>query len=698
MHSTETYFLTYLITYLIICIIHGAITKAIARSRGMEGGFGWGFWLWIIGIIIVAVRPNDNKRETAVVTPYASTAENAAVSPLAALQIHGEKDVFELPGNLYTEGSPVVISSGLLMKDEQTSRVFAKLTFQSINSKPIIAARVCIHPMDAAGRSLGDDVEYDYLDLNVNIDESFGKTLVIPMPNASTREFTVEVREVIFADKSVWSWDNNVWEPMPSHETDIGDAELRKQYQLHFGKKAIYKALRYKDLWLCSCGAINKNEQETCRICSNRIEDLLSCDWDELAVERNQRLEIENKDREAKEAAERAAAEAASKKKQKTISIVVPALIICIAVLLIITKDIIPNINYSRAKKLLDTEQYQEAIAAFEALNDYKDSKKQLYIARVAKARAERIAREAQIEAERIAREAQIEAANALAYENAEALFADGDFDGAINAFLELGNYRDSISKIEEVKAAKSESIYVSALALADGGQYEKAMTTLKELGSYKDSDAQLLRITKLYYSKEWRDIKAGDIIKFGCYEQDYITKDKEAIEWIVLERTDDRILVISKYALDAVRYNDSHTSTTWEQCSLRKWLNETFLSEAFTKEETAMIPKVSVSADKNSQYGTDPGKETSDWVFLLSTAEAEKYFKTNDSRKSIITTYASHKGIGIYDYTCWCPLRTPGISSECCAGIHYDGHVDYHGDYVSAPEGLRPALWISLS
>ena len=29
----------------------------------MEGGFWWGFFLWIIGVIIVAVRPNDARSQ-----------------------------------------------------------------------------------------------------------------------------------------------------------------------------------------------------------------------------------------------------------------------------------------------------------------------------------------------------------------------------------------------------------------------------------------------------------------------------------------------------------------------------------------------------------------------------------------------------------------------------------------------------------
>ena len=55
------YAIVYFISYLIVAIIFGFICKAIASGRGMEGGFWWGFLLGIIGIIVVAVRPNENK-------------------------------------------------------------------------------------------------------------------------------------------------------------------------------------------------------------------------------------------------------------------------------------------------------------------------------------------------------------------------------------------------------------------------------------------------------------------------------------------------------------------------------------------------------------------------------------------------------------------------------------------------------------
>ncbi|MBD5158742.1 MAG: hypothetical protein HDT23_00610 [Ruminococcus sp.] len=45
---------------LINAVIWGLITKTISRNKGYKGGFWWGFWLNIIGVIVVACRPNNN--------------------------------------------------------------------------------------------------------------------------------------------------------------------------------------------------------------------------------------------------------------------------------------------------------------------------------------------------------------------------------------------------------------------------------------------------------------------------------------------------------------------------------------------------------------------------------------------------------------------------------------------------------------
>ena len=55
--------------------------------------------------------------------------------------------------------------------------------------------------------------------------------------------------------------------------------------------------------------------------------------------------------------------------------------------------------------------------------------------------------------------------------------------------------------------------------------------------------------------------------VLFGSYEQG---NGKTPIEWFVLEEQDDRVLLISRYALDTQQYHGAAGSVTWETCDLR--------------------------------------------------------------------------------------------------------------------------------
>lgn len=52
---TTYYILSFIIGIGVSCIF-GAITKTINGNKGYDGGFAWGFWLGVIGIIVVSCR------------------------------------------------------------------------------------------------------------------------------------------------------------------------------------------------------------------------------------------------------------------------------------------------------------------------------------------------------------------------------------------------------------------------------------------------------------------------------------------------------------------------------------------------------------------------------------------------------------------------------------------------------------------
>ena len=393
--------------------------------------------------------------------------------------------LFALPENMYAEGAPVVVSAGNLLKDNQTGKVLAQLKIKNISPKAIKAASVLIHALDTTGKAHDGDVEQEYLDLSVKQGEEFGQKVAITLPNASTRGFSIEVKRAAFTDNSTWEATGKAWEPLPVGESLshwLSDAELVNQYRLQFGGKCEVAPTEHKDLWLCACGTWNQGEN--CYRCGKKKAALLTLDLDALKAEKDVRLAKEKAEREAKEAEERAKAEAkkaaaaaAAKKTKKILAIVIPALVLCLAAVLLATQVIIPNGNYNKAKALLDAGQYDEAIEAFETLDGYKDSAEQISAAKDAKAEAERQVREAQIEAE-----------NAAAYEKAEKLLNSGDYDSAITAFQALGNYRDSEQRTQEAKETKTEAIYQAASAMEEQGKLYEAATTFYQVKDYMDS------------------------------------------------------------------------------------------------------------------------------------------------------------------------------------------------------------------
>ena len=349
--------------------------------------------------------------------------------------------LFSLPENLYAEGAPVIVSAGNLLKDNQTGKVLAQLKIKNIAAKPLKAATVLIHPQDAAGKPMADDTQQKYLDLTAKTGEEFGQKIAVFLPDVSARGFSVEVTQAVFSDNSTWEGTAAQWEPLPapaSLSEKLGDAELVKQYQLQFGGKCEVAPTEHKDLWLCACGAWNKNEK--CYCCGKGKAAQLALDLDALKSEKDARLAREKAEREAKEAAEKAAAEASAKKMKKLLSILIPAVVVCVVALLLITKVIIPNSNYNKAVALMDNGRYEEAIDILRELVGYKDSG-QLIL------RADSEIQEAKRKSEEEERNAAEAVRNEEDYNNAIFLISDDSIendDEAYVLFTRLGEYKDA--------------------------------------------------------------------------------------------------------------------------------------------------------------------------------------------------------------------------------------------------------------
>ncbi len=247
--------------------------------------------------------------------------------------------------------------------------------------------------------------------------------------------------------------------------------------------------------------------------------------------------------------------------------------------------------------------------------------------------------------------------------------------------------------------------------------------------GEFSEAKTVTVESSKTGYKTSYNFSKAkkGDIIKFGSYEQDYPVNGKDPIEWVVLDKKKDGLLVMSKYALDCLPYSTEDKDTTWAECTLREWLNKKFYNAAFNSVEKKMIKTAAVKNDDNPHYETEGGKDTKDKGFLLSLSEIvnTKYGFSDSTwdinRRCAPTDYAvaqgayQYSGTDTHSYTadkigaCWWWLRSPGYYSNYaayvdCIGsvsnreVNGGGYVSSNGDYVRRNyNAVRPVMFINL-
>lgn len=244
--------------------------------------------------------------------------------------------------------------------------------------------------------------------------------------------------------------------------------------------------------------------------------------------------------------------------------------------------------------------------------------------------------------------------------------------------------------KKREEQAAQETAEKVIATFMAKG----QSSDTPKQKLSFGQAVNALLsnpRVIQIVCEKNLKQVSLYNgyvTIPFGRYPK-FSNGATSDIEWLVLRKDGNRVLLISKDALERLKYSENGTLATWETCSLRRWLNETFITSAFTAEEKKMILNVSVAADKTHTLGTGPVNDTIDKIFLLDGAEVNLYLNTRSARACQETEYCQARGSSAPGRW-W--LRTPG------AYVSSDGTVNYGGRSVFASSSaVRPALWIDL-
>lgn len=192
------------------------------------------------------------------------------------------------------------------------------------------------------------------------------------------------------------------------------------------------------------------------------------------------------------------------------------------------------------------------------------------------------------------------------------------------------------------------------------------------------------------------KNVKVGSYIKFGKFAQKDSYQNKSDIEWLVLAKESDRMLVISRNVLDWQEYEKE---ATWElmrvsdsiSWGIEDWFTpggpSGFYEDAFTAEQR---------------------RDIIGYPFLLTEEEVEKYFSTNAKRIAKPSGWAVARGAEkAKNGACSWWLKAEGFYAnyvDTDGSVHLTDAVSklFAGSKQSISlhdeMGVRPAMWIALS
>ena len=183
-------------------------------------------------------------------------------------------------------------------------------------------------------------------------------------------------------------------------------------------------------------------------------------------------------------------------------------------------------------------------------------------------------------------------------------------------------------------------------------------------------------------------------------------------IDWLVLDEDEEenKILILSEFVLFDKLYNDTFMPVTWEDSTIRSYLNNEFFN-SFRPEERRRIAETRVINNGRMAFeeytfdtwyipgGNDTwyvpgGNDTDDKIFLLSFDEMIKYFPSRVDRAVFRSREEMHNPRSGWAW--W--LRSPGRDNFSgirivLFGYYYSGTVN-GGGHGSA-NGVRPAMWL---
>ena len=260
-----------------------------------------------------------------------------------------------------------------------------------------------------------------------------------------------------------------------------------------------------------------------------------------------------------------------------------------------------------------------------------------------------------------------------------ELMLSDGDFNGAMQKCdtildSEPTNGRAYLYMLMSSLNCRLNSDLANQSSPFDGNPYYvKAI-------QYGDEE---LRNELLYYNRivtsrmtsRLSSVQKGRDVFFG-------NSNGQDIRWKVLTVENNMALLLCSNLINEMPYYLSNSNITWENSTIRSWLNGSFFESSFTPSERTRIVTVTNNNAGSVMHFTKGGNTTNDQVFLLSLNEVKKFLP-----------FASGRSLGK-----WWWLRSPGCYQNLVMAVFSDGKIHNDGYTPDKSGGVRPAIWIRIN
>lgn len=185
--------------------------------------------------------------------------------------------------------------------------------------------------------------------------------------------------------------------------------------------------------------------------------------------------------------------------------------------------------------------------------------------------------------------------------------------------------------------------------------------------------------------------IKAKDIVAFG-------KQMNKPIHWRVLRIDQNNALIASCAGVATLPYDEEGKAVNWSSCSLRHWLNNEFLKEAFSENEQSQINSTYLpDSQEDVDFSND---KAADSVFILSLQEATAYLTVEERRllSSSQTTRAWHSSDGLREIVRWWLRDTDKDAVEKTRSLvcDFDGKLGFSQKNSAKTIAVRAAMWVN--